>query len=522
MLDSTTFVPALICNQESKQAVLKVNLYSVFQDKFKSRLDKAFLLSPGGAAVNYGNIDRMSAGFAAVLNHSGVKTGDRVVVQVDKSPAAVALYLACLRIGAVYVPLNTAYTVAEVAYFLTDAAPALFVCAPESADQWKETISRAGIPVTHTLGCVGDGTISEKADQLPPHHELAERACDDIVAMLYTSGTTGRSKGAMLTLGNLLSNAEMLHEYWGFRDGDVLLHALPIYHVHGLFVALHCAMLNASSVIFLPKFDVNIIREMLPRATLMMGVPTFYTRLLDCEGFGAPECGHIRVFICGSAPLTEQTFVDFEQRTGQKILERYGMTETSMITSNPLDGDRVAGTVGYALPGIELRVVDADGCPLPPGKVGSVELKGPNVFSGYWQMAEKTMQGFRDDGFFITGDMGSLAGDGRLTLVGRSKDLIISGGFNIYPKEIESVIDNIPGVLESAVIGVPDRDFGERVLAVVVVEDREPATESSILGVTGKQMARFKQPRKVILVDELPRNTMGKVQKNILRDRYAG
>jgi malonyl-CoA/methylmalonyl-CoA synthetase len=389
----------------------------------------------------------------------------------------VALYLACLRTGAVYVPLNVAYTAAEVAYFLSDAAPALFVCRPESAGQLDEVARQAGVPVIHTLGASLDGSLGNLAHKLAPHEALTERVPDDVVAMLYTSGTTGQSKGAML---------------------------------------------NASSVIFLPKFDTAEVRKALPDATVMMGVPTFYTRLLDNKVFGREECRHMRLFISGSAPLTEQTFAEFEQRTGHRILERYGMTETGMITSNPLDGERVAGTVGYALPGIEVRVAGESGEPLPPGEVGSVELKGPNVFIGYWQMREKTAREFRDDGFFITGDLGTLDKDERLTLAGRSKDLIISGGLNIYPKEIESVIDELPGVLESAVIGVPHPDFGESTVAVVATTRDAPASEASIIEATALQLAPFKQPRRVILVDELPRNTMGKVQKNILRDRYAG
>ena len=498
-----------------------MNLYKLFRDRFKSCLDQPFLTVPGGPRHSYGDIDHLSGCFAAALRQSGVVAGDRVVVQVDKSPGAVALYLACLRIGAVYVPLNIAYTAAEVSYFLGDAAPSLFVCCPDNADEIRGIATQAGVPVSHTLGTSLDGSLGMEAQKFEPFETLAERTPDDMAAMLYTSGTTGRSKGAMLTLKNLASNALTLHEYWGFRPGDVLLHALPIFHVHGLFVALHCAMLNASRVIFLPKFDIKAVRKALPDATVMMGVPTFYTRLLDCEDFEREDCRNIRLFIAGSAPLTEQTFAEFEQRTGHRILERYGMTETNMITSNPLDGERLAGTVGYALPGIEIRVTDESGQPLPPGNVGSVELKGPNVFSGYWQMPEKTDQEFHDDGFFITGDLGTLDEDGRLSLVGRSKDLIIAGGYNIYPKEIESVIDGLPGVVESAVIGIPHHEFGESVIAIVVASKDLPASEASIIEATALQLARFKQPRRVILVDELPRNTMGKVQKNFLRVRYG-
>jgi malonyl-CoA/methylmalonyl-CoA synthetase len=498
-----------------------MNLYQIFRDRFETHLDRPFLISPGNSICSYGDIDHLSARFATALRQEGVKAGERVVVQVDKSAGAVALYLACLRTGAVYVPLNVAYTATEVAYFLGDAAPALFVCRPESTGQLEGVARQAGVPVIHTLGTSLDGSFGHLAHKLAPHEALTERAPDDVVAMLYTSGTTGQSKGAMLTLENLASNAVTLHEYWGFRPGDVLLHALPIFHVHGLFVALHCAMLNASSVLFLSKFDTEEVRKALADATVMMGVPTFYTRLLACEEFNRKECLNIRLFISGSAPLTEQTFAEFEQRTGHRILERYGMTETGMITSNPLDGERVAGTVGYALPGIEVRVAGESGEPLPPGEVGSVELKGPNVFAGYWQMREKTAQEFRDDGFFISGDLGTLAENGRLTLVGRSRDLIISGGLNIYPKEIESVIDELPGVVESAVIGVPHPDFGESVIAIVVTSKEQAASEASILKASALQLARFKHPRRVILVDELPRNSMGKVQKNILRDRYG-
>ena len=498
-----------------------MNLYQIFRDRFEADLDQPFLIAPGESVCSYGDIDRLSACFATALKQEGVNVLDRVVVQVDKSTGAVALYLACLRIGAVYVPLNVAYTAAELTYFLSDAAPSLFICRPESVGQLDEVAREAGVPVTRTLGTSLDGNFGHLAHKLAPSEALTKCAPNDVAAMLYTSGTTGRSKGAMLTLENLASNAMTLHKCWGFRPGDVLLHTLPIFHVHGLFVALHCAMLNASSVIFLPGFNSHEVRRALAGATVMMGVPTFYTRLLDNEEFTREDCRNIRLFISGSAPLTEQTFTEFEQRTGHRILERYGMTETNMITSNPLDGKRIAGTVGYALPGIEVRVTGDSGETLPPGELGSVELKGPNVFKGYWRMPEKTAQEFRSDGFFITGDLGLLDQDARLSLVARSKDLIISGGYNIYPKEIESVIDGLPGVVESAVIGTPHPDFGESVIAIVVAGKDQVITEASIVEATALQLARFKQPRRVILVDELPRNTMGKVQKNILRNRYG-
>ncbi len=501
---------------------MHLNLYKFFRDRFGSSLDHTFLVCPEGSRLSYGDIDHLSACFAAVLIHAKVAAGERVIVQVDKSPGAVALYLACLRVGAVYVPLNIAYTATEVSYFLRDAAPALFVCRPEAAAKFYPVATLAGVPLSHTLGTSLDGSVGKLARKLTPHEALTVRAPGDVAAMLYTSGTTGRSKGAMLTLDNLASNALTLHRYWGFKPDDVLLHALPIFHVHGLFVALHCAMLNASRVIFMPQFDASEVSKALPESTVMMGVPTFYTRLLLCADFGREVCGHMRLFISGSAPLSEQTFSEFEQRTGHQILERYGMTETGMITSNPLEGERIAGTVGYALPEIKIRVSDESGEPLPAGQVGGVELKGPNVFSGYWRMPEKTEEEFRKDGYFITGDLGTLTEDGRLSLVGRSRDLIISGGYNIYPKEIESVIDALPGVVESAVIGIPHVDLGESSIAIVVPSRDDPASCESILEATAAQLARFKQPRDVILVDELPRNTMGKVQKNILRERFDG
>jgi malonyl-CoA/methylmalonyl-CoA synthetase len=499
-----------------------LNLYKIFRDRFEACFDLPFLIPPEGASYSYGDIDCLSAKFAAAMQKEHIDAGDRVLVQVNKSAGAVVLYLACLRIGAVYVPLNDDYTAAEVAYFLSDSAPDLFVCRPESSDQMVELARLAGVRVIHTLGNSLDGSFGKLANNLTPFESLANCAPGDVAAMLYTSGTTGRSKGAMLTLENLASNAVVLHRYWGFRPGDVLLHALPVFHAHGLFVALHCAMLNASSVIFLPGFDTDVVKNALAETTVMMGVPTYYSRLLNCENFGQEDCRHIRLFVSGSAPLSEQTFTEFEQRTGHRILERYGMTETCMITSNPLDGERVAVTVGFALPGINVRVADGSGEALPPGEVGSVELKGPNVFSGYWQMPEKTAQDFHDDGFFITGDLGVLDEDGRLSLIGRSKDLIISGGYNIYPREIESVIDGMSGVVESAVIGVPHSDLGEAVIAIVVASKTRPASETSIHEAAADQLARFKQPRAVVLIDELPRNSMGKVQKNMLRDLYSG
>jgi malonyl-CoA/methylmalonyl-CoA synthetase len=490
-----------------------------------NELDAAFsryagqpcLAVPGGQDWSYGELHELSARLARVLVEAGVAQGDRVLVQVEKSPQAVALYLACLRTGAAYVPINTAYTGAEVAYFLGDAQPRVFVCRPADEAALSEL---AGAVEVLTLGSTGDGSLLARAAQAQPLTTTARLAGADVAAILYTSGTTGRSKGAMLTQENLLSNALTLLEVWGWREDDVLLHALPIFHVHGLFVALHMAFLAGTPVLFLPGFDAARVVELLPRATVMMGVPTFYTRLLEHPDFDAQVCRNMRLFISGSAPLTEQTFRAWEERTGLKILERYGMSETAMITSNPLDGERVAGTVGFALPGVETRIADEAGRTLDPETVGVIEVRGPNVFKGYWQMPEKTAEEFRDDGFFITGDMGRMDAEGRISIVGRSKDLVISGGYNVYPKEVEKLIDEMPGVAESAIIGVPHADFGEGVVAVIVPAGPD-VSEADVAAALAGKLARFKQPKRVVNVAGLPRNAMGKVQKNELRERYA-
>lgn len=425
--------------------------------------------------------------------------GDRVVVQVDKSMGAVALYLGCLRTGAIFVPLNTAYTAAEVDYFIDDAEPRLFVSVADmdgpEAPFWAEALA------------------------LDPEHDIAASAADEIAAIVYTSGTTGRSKGAMLSHGNLLSNARTLLEIWGFRPDDILIHALPIFHVHGLFVALHTMFLNGSKTIFLQKFDTGQMVGLLPQATILMGVPTFYTRLLADPAFGRDAVANMRLFISGSAPLLAETHKAFEARTGMRILERYGMTEAGMITSNPLDGGRIAGTVGMPLPGVELRIAGEDGEPVAPSQPGVIEIRGPNVFKGYWRNPEKTAEDIRPDGWFITGDVATQDAEGRVTIVGRAKDLIISGGYNIYPKEIEEVIDAVPGVIESAVIGVPHADFGEGVVAVIV---GDAALEPSVAAAVAANLARFKHPRQFAFVSELPRNAMGKVQKAELRRTWSG
>ena len=457
----------------------------------------------------YGDLDRASARFAAALRGRSVEPGDRVLVQAPKSMEAVALYLGVLRCGGVYVPLNTAYTEREVDFFVGDASPRVVVRGAVAADSDDGGDPRA-VDIDALWGeaqaALADPTIEPRADA-------------DLAAICYTSGTTGRSKGAMITHGNLTSNALSLHEIWGFESGDVLLHALPIFHVHGLFVALHTAFLNASKVLFLPAFDAAEVRSLLPAATVLMGVPTFYSRLLAEPGFGRADCESIRLFVSGSAPLTEAVFGEFEARTGHRILERYGMTEAGMITSNPLRGERVAGAVGFALPDVEVRVVNEDGAELPAGEVGVLEIRGPNLFPGYWGLPEKTAEEMRADGFFVTGDLASVDGEGRVTLVGRGKDLIIAGGLNVYPKEVEDRLDEVEGVAESAVIGAPHTDLGEGVVAVLVAE-QAPVGDDTLRSALDAGLARFKHPRRFYWVDELPRNAMGKVQKNVLRERY--
>ena len=486
------------------------NLYAELDDVFVQHAATDCLRLPDGSAWTYAELRSYTARTAACLMAHGVKAGDRVVVQVDKSPQNLSLYLATLRVGGVYVPLNTAYTAAELDYFVGDAEPALFVGGQ----------ARQDVP-SLTLDGQGQGTLTEALpDIADPDAPIAAREDDDLAAILYTSGTTGRSKGAMLSHRNLSSNAHALSKAWGWQADDVLLHALPIFHVHGLFIASHCALLNGTPMVWLPKFDAQRVQQQLSQCTVMMGVPTFYTRLLADEDFPRQPLDHMRVFICGSAPLTEQVFEAWEQRTGHRILERYGMSETIINTTNPLYGERVPATVGFALPGLELRIADDAGNDLGADEVGTIEVRGPSVFSGYWRMPEKTAEEIRPDGFFITGDLGTIDGSGRVSIVGRAKDLVISGGYNVYPKEVESVLDDLPGIHESAVIGVPHEDFGEGVVAVVVPESGDVTLDEVTAALEGK-LARFKQPKQVINVAELPRNTMGKVQKNLLREEYA-
>ncbi len=498
------------------------NIYDLFRSRFPKDRTRPFIETEDGGVVTYGDLDERVGRYARLLSDLGVAKGDRVAVQVEKSAENIVLYLAVVRAGGVYLPLNPAYTRAEVEYFLTDAEPRVFVCRPETEAALREVADKAKVAHLLTLGTGGDGSLPEKAAGLDPDFTTVPCGLDDLAAILYTSGTTGRSKGAMMSHRNLGSNALVLHQYWGFRPDDVLLHALPIFHTHGLFVATNCVLLNGSSMIFLPKFDADQVLSLLPRATVMMGVPTFYTRLLGHPGLTREAVAHMRLFISGSAPLLADTHKEFSARTGHAILERYGMTETGMLTSNPLDGERIPGTVGFPLPGVEVRVCDDQGTVLGADEIGVIEVKGPNVFSGYWRMPEKTAQEIKPDGFFITGDVGKVDARGYVHIVGRAKDLIISGGFNVYPKEVETVIDAIDGVVESAVVGVPHPDFGEAVTAVVL---RKPGAagpdEAQVAAVCKEQLANFKVPKRVFFLDELPRNTMGKVQKNLLRDRYG-
>ncbi len=497
------------------------NLYDLLKQNFPADLGQTVLETADGQRMSYADLDAGAGRIARLLTDCGVQPGDRVAAQIEKSPQAILLYLAVLRCGAVYLPLNTAYKGGEVAYFLQDAEPRVLVCDPATEAALKPTADKAGVASVLTLGEDGKGSLTDRSQGLAPDAPVVPREDDDLAAILYTSGTTGRSKGAMLSHKNLGSNTLTLRDTWGFTKDDVLIHALPVFHTHGLFVATHCVLLSGARMFFLNRFDADTVIDLLPRATAMMGVPTFYTRLLASPRLTKDVCAKIRLFVSGSAPLLPETFKEFEARTGHRILERYGMTETTMNTSNPLDGERIAGTVGFPLPGVEVRITDEDGTPLPQGEVGVLEVKGPNVFRGYWRQPEKTAAEFRADGFFITGDMSMIDKKGYVHIVGRSKDLIISGGFNVYPKEVELCIDQIDGVHESAVIGVPHPDFGEAVVAVVKRQGSGPEVSAEAIQATTKaELANFKVPKKVFFVDDLPRNTMGKVQKNLLRDQF--
>ena len=504
---------------------MNANLYALFRARFPQDLDDCWLETADGHYYSWRDLERGSAKMANLLASLQLPAGARIAAQVEKSPEALMLYLATVRAGFVYLPLNTAYRAAEISYFIDNAAPSVVVCAPDNFGWVTQTAFKAGVAHVFTLDEPRDGrnsgSLLSRAVHFADEFDTVQRKADDLAAILYTSGTTGRSKGAMLTHGNLASNIRVLHDAWHWQPGDVLLHALPLFHIHGLFVAAHGALYNGSKMIFLPRFDSADVIRQLPRASVFMGVPTYYVRLLSDPAFSRECCSNIRLFISGSAPLLTDTFEQFTQKTGHTILERYGMSETAMLTSNPYDGERRAGTVGTALPGVSVRVVNSAGDACATGEIGDIQVQGPNVFKGYWQMPEKTAEEFTADGYFRTGDVGRFDADGYLSIVGRSKDLIISGGYNVYPKEIESVIDDMDGVLESAVIGVPHADFGEAVTAVVVPRAGAQLSEGEIIAKLKSQIANFKVPKRVYVVDELPRNTMGKVQKNILRERFG-
>ncbi len=494
-----------------------MNLYSALR-AITDTPDATFLRTPQGRTLTYGDLEIGSARFANALAALGVRPGDRVAVQVEKSPEVVMLYLACLRAGAVYLPLNTAYTLNELAYFIGDAQPRVVVCDPK-AEAGVATLADTVV----TLDAAGQGGLSDLAAKQTETFDTVAREGADLAAILYTSGTTGRSKGAMLTHANLASNASTLVKAWRFTADDVLLHALPIFHVHGLFVALNVPLMAGASLLYLAKFDPDAIVGLLPQATVMMGVPTFYVRLLQDPLLDPKLVSGVRLFVSGSAPLLAETHQQWAAATGQAILERYGMTETGMNTSNPYEGPRVAGTVGPPLPDVSLRITDPEtGRPMPQGEIGMIEVKGPNVFVGYWRMPEKTAAEFRTDGYFITGDLGLIDDAGYVQIVGRGKDLIITGGFNVYPKEVEEEIDALPGVIESAVIGLPHPDLGEGVTAIVAAPASAGLEEAAILKILTERLAGFKRPKRVLFVDDLPRNAMGKVQKAALRALHAG
>ncbi len=497
------------------------NLFETFRCSFPVDLSRTFLERPDGSVLSYADLLDLSGRVAQVLKDLGVQPGDRVAVQVEKSAEALLVYLGALRAGAVYLPLNTAYTAGEVRYFLGDAEPTLFICRPELQAQMDSLVRELGVPHLETLGEHGDGSFWARVQAAVAADVDVPRRKDDLAAFLYTSGTTGRSKGAMLSHGNLASNAATLRDAWRFTGEDRLLHALPIFHTHGLFVATNITLMAGGSLIFLPRFDLADMMRLLPKATTMMGVPTFYTRLLSRPDFNRELVAHIRLFVSGSAPLSAETHKEFSARTGHAILERYGMTETNMNTSNPYDGDRIPGSVGQPLPGVDLRIADPEtGAVLAQGEVGMIEVRGPNVFKGYWRMPEKTKAEFRDDGFFISGDLGYIDPRGYVYISGRGKDLIISGGFNVYPAEVEGAIEALPGVAECAVIGVPHADFGEGVVAVVIAKPGAALDEKAMVAALGSELAKYKLPKRIYVTDSLPRNAMGKVQKNQLRDQH--
>ncbi|MGZ5270093.1 MAG: malonate--CoA ligase [Ramlibacter sp.] len=501
------------------------NLFAALRAAFPADLDAVAVETDDELAYSWRDIERATAMLANLLQSLQLPEGSRIAVQVEKSVEAMLLYLATLRAGYVFLPLNTAYQSAEIEYFIGNAEPAVVVCSPKNFGWVSKIAFQAGTRNVFTLGDDRTGSLLDRAAVHSDRHQVAARGADDLAAILYTSGTTGRSKGAMLTHGNLLSNARVLKDYWGWTKGDVLIHALPIFHVHGLFVALHGALLNGSPMLWQSKFDPKKSIAAMRRATVFMGVPTLYVRMLAEPALTREAAAHMRLFVAGSAPLLPETFSAWRERTGHTILERYGMSETVMLTSNPYDpklGERRAGTVGFPLPGVGLRICGDDGRELPAGEIGGIQVKGPNVFKGYWRMPEKTAEEFTADGWFKTGDVGRIDERGYVSIVGRSKDLIISGGYNVYPAEIEGYINELPGVAESALVGVPHPDFGEVGVAVVVPHAGATLEPEAVVAALKARLANFKIPKRCFIVDELPRNTMGKVQKNLLRDRHKG
>ena len=496
------------------------NLFAALRAAFPADLNATAVETDNGLNYSWQDIERATAMMANLLVSLKLPAGSRIAVQVEKSVEAMLLYLATLRAGYVFLPLNTAYQSAEIEYFIGNAEPAVVVCSKKNFGWVSKIAFKAGTQNVFTLDDDRTGSLLERAAHCSDKHTVAVSQADDLAAILYTSGTTGRSKGAMLTHGNMLSNALVLKDYWGWKPGDVLIHALPIFHVHGLFVALHGALINGSKMIWCAKFDPRFVVSKMLEATVFMGVPTLYVRLLNEPGLDKNAVRNMRLFVAGSAPLLIETFNQWQQKTGHTILERYGMSETAMLTSNPYKGDRRGGTVGFALPGVDLRVQGDDGKALGTNEIGGIQVKGPNVFKGYWRMPEKTKEEFAADGFFKTGDIGKIDERGYITIVGRSKDLIISGGYNVYPAEIEGYINDLPGVAESALVGVPHPDFGEVGVAVVIVKAGATLQAEAIVASLKSKLANFKIPKQCFVVNELPRNTMGKVQKNLLRDQY--
>jgi malonyl-CoA/methylmalonyl-CoA synthetase len=500
-------------------------MFQALRGAFPQDLDSTAIETDSGQFYSWRDLDRGTAMLANFLQSLDLPAGSRIAAQVDKSVEALMLYLATLRAGYVFLPLNTAYQSAEMAYFIGNAEPAVVVCASQNFGWVSKLAFQAGTQWVFTLNDDRSGSLLERAAHASDQHAVVHKDADDVAVIIYTSGTTGRSKGAMLTHGNMLSNAQVLKTFWGWRSaaegGDVLIHALPIFHVHGLFVAIHGALINGSKMIWCSRFDPQFVIRKMPQATVFMGVPTLYVRLLADTALTRDAASHMRLFISGSAPLLLDTFKAWQKRTGHTILERYGMSETIMLTSNPYAGERRGGTVGPALPGVDLRVVDDEGQSVSVGEIGNIQVRGPNVFAGYWRMPEKTAEEFTPDGFFKTGDVGKLDTDAYVSIVGRSKDLIISGGYNVYPAELESFINDLPGVAESAVIGVPHPDFGEVGVAVVVLRAGAQLLATDILARLKASLANYKVPKQCFLVADLPRNSMGKVQKNLLRAEYS-